>query len=123
MGKVVRYFLPEREGIDLDGLTGKVVKVMGANPRKIEAIKIQFEHPSLKATEEQKENYIEEKSVGDLPYDKIFGLFTTIKRSQKLPKFPVDIHGCLGYWTDNYRQMTPQEIIKKLAELLLKFSQ
>ena len=47
--------LAEREGIDLNGMTGKIVKIMSANPRKIETIKIQLKHKSLVATDEQKE--------------------------------------------------------------------
>jgi len=47
--------LAEREGILLDGLNGKVVKVMSSNPRKISEIHIQMSHPNLRATSEQKE--------------------------------------------------------------------
>lgn len=27
-----------------------------------------------------------------------FGIFTTIRRSKKLNSWPIDIHGCIGYW-------------------------
>jgi putative redox protein len=47
--------LAEREEIDLKGLRSEVVKVMGANPRKIAEIKINFSHPHLVATEVQKQ--------------------------------------------------------------------
>jgi putative redox protein len=47
--------LAERENIDLKGLKADVVKVMGANPRKIAEIKIDFTHTSLLATDVQKE--------------------------------------------------------------------
>lgn len=47
--------LAEREGIDLNGMTGKVIKIMSANPRKIDTVKIQLEHKTLMATDEQKE--------------------------------------------------------------------
>jgi putative redox protein len=47
--------LAEREGIDLKGLRSEVIKVMGANPRKIAEIKINFSHPNLVATEVQKQ--------------------------------------------------------------------
>lgn len=36
----------------------------------------------------------------------IFGLFITIYRSQKLKTYPHDIHGCLGYWDNNYNNIT-----------------
>jgi len=45
----------EREGIDLKGLKSDVVKVMSSNPRKIAEIKIDFTHPNLIASEEQKQ--------------------------------------------------------------------
>ncbi|MBK5280053.1 MAG: OsmC family protein [Bacteroidia bacterium] len=45
----------EREKIDLKGLTSDVLKIMGANPRKIAEIQITFLHPNLEATAEQKE--------------------------------------------------------------------
>lgn len=47
--------LAEREGILLDGLQGKVVKVMSSNPRKISEIHIEMSHPNLIASIEQKD--------------------------------------------------------------------
>ena len=47
--------LADREGIDLKGLTSEIVKIMGANPRKISEIQITFTHPGLVATDVQKE--------------------------------------------------------------------
>lgn len=47
--------LAEREGIDLSGLSAGVVKLMGANPRKIAGVRIHLSHPGLVATDEQKE--------------------------------------------------------------------
>lgn len=44
-----------RENIDLTGLKANVTKIMGANPRKIAEIKIDFSIDSLKATDIQKE--------------------------------------------------------------------
>ena len=73
------------------------------------------------------QSYIEEKSIVDLPYDKVFGTFTTIKRSHTPKYVPYSntsiksnneyVHGCLGYWTENYRQMAPQQIIEKIITL------
>lgn len=47
--------LAEREGIKLEGLTGEVIKVMAADPRRIAEIHIRMKHSSLNATEVQKE--------------------------------------------------------------------
>lgn len=46
--------LAERENIDMRGMKTEVVKIMGANPRKIAEIQIIMTHDSLVATEEQK---------------------------------------------------------------------
>jgi uncharacterized OsmC-like protein len=45
----------EREEIDLKGLRSEVVKIMTASPRKIGEIQITFNHPTLNATEVQKQ--------------------------------------------------------------------
>jgi uncharacterized OsmC-like protein len=47
--------LAQREGINLEGLTSEIVKVMAANPRKIAEIHITFTHVNLQATDVQKE--------------------------------------------------------------------
>lgn len=47
--------LANREGIELTGLTSEVTKIMAENPRKIKEIQIVFSHPSLMATDVQKE--------------------------------------------------------------------
>ncbi|UII33500.1 OsmC family protein [Fulvivirga ulvae] len=44
-----------REGVDLTGLRANVTKVMGANPRKIAEIKVDFSIDNLNATDIQKE--------------------------------------------------------------------
>jgi len=47
--------MADREGVNLTGLTSEVVKIMSSNPRKIAEIQITFSHPSLNATEVQKQ--------------------------------------------------------------------
>jgi len=47
--------LAEREEIDLRGLRADVVKIMASNPRRISEIQITFFHPSLQATNVQKQ--------------------------------------------------------------------
>jgi len=44
-----------REGIDLNGMTWEVEKIMASNPRKIAEVRIVFNHPNLIATDLQKE--------------------------------------------------------------------
>jgi putative redox protein len=45
----------EREEVDLKGLRSEVVKIMASNPRRIAEIQITFHHPSLIATDVQKQ--------------------------------------------------------------------
>ena len=47
--------LASREGIDLTGLSSEITKIMESSPRKIKEIQITFTHPSLNATDVQKE--------------------------------------------------------------------
>jgi uncharacterized OsmC-like protein len=44
-----------REQVNLEGLRSEVVKIMDTNPRRIKEVIIKFEHPSLNATDVQKE--------------------------------------------------------------------
>ena len=32
----------------------------------------------------------------------VFGIFSTIRRACKLKSYPIDIHGCIGYWDINF---------------------
>ena len=45
----------ERENIELKGLRAEVVKIMAANPRRIAEIQVTFFHPTLQATDVQKQ--------------------------------------------------------------------
>ncbi|HEU5289464.1 MAG TPA: OsmC family protein [Cyclobacteriaceae bacterium] len=47
--------LANRENIDLQGLHTEVIKIMGANPRKIAEIQITLSHPTLQVTEVQRQ--------------------------------------------------------------------
>src|SRR6478735_3657277 len=47
--------LAEREKIELTGLKSEITKIMAASPRKIAEIQITFSHPSLGATDVQKQ--------------------------------------------------------------------
>lgn len=49
----------------------------------------------------------------------IFGVFVSIERSkeQSLKKYPKNIHGCLGYWDQNYLTLSEDLIKTKLIQL------
>ena len=49
-----------------------------------------------------------------------FGVFVTIKRSEKLEQWPKDVHGCIGYWSKNNLDKT--RILDKLISVSHKES-
>lgn len=46
-----------------------------------------------------------------------FGVFCTIRRSQKLPTYPEDIHGCIGYWSPDYSIVPPKALLQHLIDV------
>ena len=46
-----------------------------------------------------------------------FGVFCTIRRSQKLPTYPEDIHGCIGYWSPDYSTVPPKALLQHLIDV------
>jgi AMMECR1 domain-containing protein len=49
--------------------------------------------------------------------DKCFGVFVTVRRGQKLKTWPIDIHGCIGYWNPNYKILEKEEIYDRLLSV------
>ena len=47
--------LADRENVDIKGMRTEVVKIMGSNPRKIAEIQVTMSHPSIQATDVQKQ--------------------------------------------------------------------
>ncbi|MFZ2904855.1 MAG: OsmC family protein [Cyclobacteriaceae bacterium] len=47
--------LADREGVDMRGMQTEVVKIMGSSPRKIAEIQVTLSHPTLQATDVQKQ--------------------------------------------------------------------
>ena len=60
----------------------------------------------------------EQISLLEIPLN-VFGVFVTIKRSdkQKLLYWPYNIHGCIGYWDKNYKILDNKKIINKILEV------
>ena len=59
---------------------------------------------------------ISPKYIKQIPKN-AFGVFATIRRSVKLPKYPEDIHGCIGYWYPDYKVLSQKEIITHLMDV------
>jgi hypothetical protein len=51
-----------------------------------------------------------------LPED-AFGIFTTVRRHRILPQWPVDIHGCIGYWDHSWKTIPSSELFEKWASV------
>ncbi len=56
------------------------------------------------------------KNKNNIPND-LFGLFVTVKRFNKLSKWPEDIHGCIGYWDTNYKTLSTTTIYDKIMSV------
>lgn len=50
----------------------------------------------------------------------VFGVFVSVKRYLKLKKWPEDIHGCIGYWSDDYKVLNKNVVIDKLKDVSYK---
>jgi len=46
-----------------------------------------------------------------------FGIFTTIRRAHKLKVYPVDIHGCIGYWNNEFNKLSQEELYTNLLRV------
>ena len=46
-----------------------------------------------------------------------FGVFCTVRRSQKLLTYPEDIHGCIGYWSPDYSIVPPTKLLQHLIDV------
>jgi hypothetical protein len=57
-------------------------------------------------------------NYNDIP-SKCFGVFITLKRSkyQTLPKWPTNIHGCIGYWNNDFNTMTKATLLDNIIKL------
>lgn len=49
----------------------------------------------------------------------LFGVFVTVRRSasQSLPKWPKDIHGCIGWWQKSFSVVSQEEIYTNLLRV------
>ena len=46
-----------------------------------------------------------------------FGVFVTIRRTNILSSWPKDIHGCIGYWTNNFTLLSNKELYTQLCKV------
>lgn len=48
-----------------------------------------------------------------------FGVFVTVKRSKKhqLKTWPIDIHGCIGYWDEDFKPLSQKLLFEKCLDV------
>lgn len=47
----------------------------------------------------------------------IFGVFTTVRRANKLKSHPIDIHGCIGFWDNDFNTLSPESLYNHLIRV------
>jgi len=60
---------------------------------------------------------IHSKNFEFLLDNNIFGVFVSVERNYEKNKYPYGIHGCIGYWTNNYEAISHEQIIDKLSSV------
>ena len=59
---------------------------------------------------------LEDDNYTSLPSN-AFGVFSTIRRSQKLNSFPTDIHGCIGYWDPLFKTLSKKSLYDNMMRV------
>lgn len=44
-----------------------------------------------------------------------FGAFVSVKRAHELKEFPYDTHGCIGYWSPDFQEVSSDFLINKIG--------
>lgn len=47
----------------------------------------------------------------------VFGVFSTVRRYSKIKSHPIDIHGCIGYWDNNFNSLSEKNIYNNLLRV------
>jgi len=47
----------------------------------------------------------------------VFGIFSTIRRARKIKSYPIDIHGCIGYWDINFKTLNKTILYNNLLRV------
>jgi hypothetical protein len=64
-----------------------------------------------------KKKIYEDNEIIKLLPKNAFGIFTSIKRNKKLNVFPVDIHGCIGYWDPNFYKLSQTNLYENMLRV------
>jgi len=47
----------------------------------------------------------------------VFGIFSTVRRGKKIKSYPIDIHGCIGYWDPDFHTLSPTTLYDHLLRV------
>lgn len=47
----------------------------------------------------------------------VFGIFSTVRRARKIKSYPIDIHGCIGYWDINFYTLNKSTLYNNLLRV------
>jgi hypothetical protein len=47
----------------------------------------------------------------------VFGIFSTVRRARKIKSYPIDIHGCIGYWDTNFNTLNKKILYNNLLRV------
>ena len=47
----------------------------------------------------------------------VFGIFSTVRRAHKIKSYPIDIHGCIGYWDINFNTLNKTILYNNLLRV------
>ena len=47
----------------------------------------------------------------------VFGIFSTVRRVKKIKSYPIDIHGCIGYWDTNFNTLSKTTLYDNLLRV------
>jgi len=65
----------------------------------------------------QKKIFENENEIINYFPENVFGIFSTIRRAHKIKTYPIDIHGCIGYWDKNFNTLKKQILYKHLLQV------
>ena len=64
-----------------------------------------------------KQLFDNERDIINLCPKNVFGVFSTVRRAHKIKSYPIDIHGCIGYWDTNFNTLNKITLYNNLLRV------
>jgi AMMECR1 domain-containing protein len=65
----------------------------------------------------QKELFDNKKEIMKYFPANVFGVFTTVRRAIPLKTYPTDVHGCIGFWDNDFKVLSPESLYRHLLRV------